>query len=287
METIRAPESTVDQLLRLAGERLAASSPSPRLDAELLLAHVLGTRREGLYRDLRRPVSAAAAGRFAELLTARLRHQPVAYLTGEREFWSLPLLVSPATLIPRPETELLVEQALARLDPESEAAVLDLGTGSGAIALALASEHPRLRVTGTDQSAAALEIAGHNARRLGLTGLRWRQGDWYTPVSAERFALIVSNPPYIADDEWPARDPELGCEPEDALRSGPDGLAALRIIIAGAAAQLEPGGWLLVEHGSTQGAAVSELFDDAGFTDVETIQDMAGHARLTLGRVAP
>ena len=276
-------QEIADALLRSAARRLATTSPSPRLDAELLLAHALGTSREGLYRLLRQPVPDTAATRFAALLEARASHQPVAYLTGEREFWSLRLAVTPAVLVPRPETELLVERALLRLPPGSPARVLDLGTGSGAIALAIARERPATQVLGTDRSNAALGVARGNANRLGIDNISWVESDWYAALPPGPFDLIVSNPPYIADDEWPASDPEIAFEPVAALRSGADGLDDLRVIIAGAAHWLAPDGVLLVEHGHRQGSSVRALFAEAGLVDVASEADLAGLERITEG----
>jgi release factor glutamine methyltransferase len=283
MDAASLQENT-DALLRAAARRLAALSPSPRLDAELLLAHALGTSREGLYRLLRQPVPAAAAARFAALLAAREGQQPVAYLTGEREFWSLRLAVTPDVLVPRPETELLVERALLRIMPGSRARVLDLGTGSGAIALAVASERPLAQVLGTDRSEAALAVARGNATRLNISNTAWLESDWYAALAPQQFDLVVSNPPYIADDEWPATDPDIAFEPVGALRAGADGLDDLRVIIAAARDWLAPGGFLLVEHGQRQGAAVRALFAAAGLVDVGSEADLAGLERITEGR---
>lgn len=277
-------QENADALLRAAARRLAATSPSPRLDAELLLAHALATSREGLYRALRQPVPEAAATRFAALVEARAGQQPVAYLTGEREFWSLRLTVTPDVLVPRPETELLVERALLRLAAGSPARVLDLGTGSGAIALAIARERPAAQVLGVDRSEAALAVARGNADRLGIGNVAWLRSDWYAALPPQRFDLLVSNPPYIADDEWPATDPETAFEPVTALRAGADGLDDLRVIIAGAAGWLVPGGCLLVEHGYRQGAAVRALFTAAGLVDIASEADLAGQERITEGR---
>ena len=276
-------QENADALLRSAVRRLAATSPSPRLDAELLLAHALGTSREGLYRLLRQPVPDATAARFAALVEARAGHQPVAYLTGEREFWSLRLAVTPDVLVPHPETELLVERALLRLPPGSPARVLDLGTGSGAIALAIARERPSAQVLATDRSAAALAVARGNAAQLGIDNITWLTSDWYAALPPRQFDLVVSNPPYIADDEWPATDPEIAFEPVAALRAGADGLDDLRVIIAGATDWLSPGGLLLVEHGHRQGALVRALFAQAGLAEVASEADLAGMERITEG----
>ncbi len=276
--------TNVDGALRAAARRLDAASPSARLDAELLLAHALGVSRSALYGRLTDSLSPEHAARYAALVDQRLTGRPVAQLTGRRSFWSLELAVDPATLIPRPETEQLVEQALARLAESPDTTVADLGTGSGAIALALASERPAARITATDISPAALAIARANARRLGLTRITFAEGDWYAALHGTRQHMIVSNPPYIADDEWPAHAAGLAFEPEQALRAGTDGLDALRVIVAGAPAHLHAGGWLLLEHGWRQGEAVRTLLAAAGFDSVRTARDAAGHERVTLGQ---
>jgi release factor glutamine methyltransferase len=208
----------------------------------------------------------------------------VAYILGEREFWSLPLEVGPGVLIPRPETELLVERALAHLPGNTSARVLDVATGSGAVALAIAHERPLDSVTGTDVSEGALGIARRNAERLGLARVDFRTGSWFAPVAGERFAVIVGNPPYVAaGDPRVARDVHR-FEPHEALYSGPTGLEALQALVAGAPGHLAPGGWLVVEHGEAQGKVVRGLFERAGFTEVSTCRDLAGLDRCTEGR---
>jgi release factor glutamine methyltransferase len=208
----------------------------------------------------------------------------VAYILGEKEFWSLPLEVGPDVLIPRPETELLVERALAHLPRNASARVLDVATGSGAVALALAHERPLDSVTGTDVSEAAVAVARRNAERLGLARVDFRSGSWFAPVAGERFTAIVSNPPYVAAaDPRVARDVHR-FEPHGALYSGPTGLEALQALAAGAPGHLAPGGWLVLEHGDTQGTVVRGLFERAGFIEVGTCRDLAGLERCTEGR---
>jgi release factor glutamine methyltransferase len=263
--------------------RLDGASDSPRLDAEVLVAFALSVGRTHLYTWPAQDLEADVTARIRDLIEQRARGVPVAYLTGQQEFWSLPLEVNEATLIPRPETELLVELALARLPRRQPAAVLDLGTGSGAIALAIASERPLARVAAVDISDDALQVARRNRERLRLTA-ELLQGHWYTPVDARRFQVIVANPPYVGPDE---SEPMLGdCrfEPRQALIAGDAGLADLRCVVEGAPAHLESGGWLLVEHGYRQGAACRELCARAGLVDVETTRDLQGHERVTLGR---
>lgn len=268
----------VDEILRAAR---ASSEPA---EAELLLAHVLGRPRSWLYAHGDATVPESQSARFDHLIERRRAGEPVAYLVGRRGFHDIELTVSPATLIPRAETELLVDLALARLPSARACAVADLGTGSGAVALALAKQRPRARVLATDASAAALEVAAANARELALDNVGFALGDWYQPLAGARFDLIASNPPYIA-----AADPHLGrgdlrYEPAAALASGPDGLEAIRVIAAGAATHLVAGGWLLVEHGLDQGAAVRELFAAAGLQAVTTDRDLEGRDRVTAGR---
>lgn len=275
--------ATVSSLLATAADALTPFSTSPRLDAELLLelAAELDRTRQRSHPD--QELNPAQRTLFEALLRRRMQGEPLAYILGERGFWSLDLEVGPAVLIPRPETELLVECALSRLPQHQPLRVLDLGTGSGAIALAIARERPLARVVATDCSAAALEIARRNAERLQLP-VEFIESDWYTAISAERFALIVSNPPYIA-----AGDPDLDAtvltsEPRDALIAGPTGLEMLRAITIGAPAYLAAGGWLMLEHGWRQGAVVRELLVDTGFNDVASHADLAGHERVTAGR---
>lgn len=274
---------TLQELLRQATTRLAAASATPRLDAEVLLAHALGRERSHLLAHADETPETEAAQRFETLLTARARGEPVAYLTSKREFWSLALTVTPATLIPRPETELLVEQALERVPTGATWPLLDLGTGSGAIALALASELPACQVTATDASAAALEVARGNAKTLGISNVEFVAGDWFNPLAGRRFRVIVSNPPYVEEADPHLSEGDVRFEPRSALASGPDGLDAIRRIVAAAPAHLETGASLLLEHGWNQGAAVRELLRAAGFRSATTYTDIAGHERVSAG----
>lgn len=254
-----------------------------RLDAELLMAHVLGKPRTWLYAYGDTALGAAQQATFEGLAARRAAGEPVAYLTGRRGFWTLDLQVTPATLIPRPETELLVELSLERLPPDSAAEALDLGTGSGAVALAIASERPRARVTAVDASAGALAVARANAETHGLRNVAFRHGDWYAPLADARFALIASNPPYIEAADPHLTQGDLRFEPHSALASGSDGLDDIRVIVAGAPRHLLPGGWLLLEHGRNQGAVVRALLTEAGFTDVRTAHDLERRERVTIG----
>lgn len=259
-------------------QQLLEAAAVARLDAELLLAWVLSRTRSFLWAHPEYLVPASSAERYRALIARRAAGEPLAYLCGEREFWSLPLRVSPAVLIPRPETELLVELSLALVPQTSAARVVDLGTGSGAIALSLARERPHWQISATDRSSAALAVARDNAQRLGLT-VQFIESDWFRALPQRRFELIVSNPPYVRADD-PALD-ALRHEPQDALTPGPDGLEALRVIIADAPSHLAPEGVLLLEHGADQGAAVGQLLVAAGFTRVRCHSDLAGRDRVS------
>jgi release factor glutamine methyltransferase len=269
--------------LARAAQRLSATSSSPWLDAELLLAEVLGVERGRLRADLAPPLDPAAASAFAALLARRLAGEPLAYLLGRREFWTLTLEVGPAVLVPRPETELLVEWALERLAGTEGPAVLDLGAGSGAIGLAIASERPDAAVDLVEASSAALAVADRNRRRLLLDNARCLAGDWYAPVRGRHYQAILANPPYLASADPYAASAELRHEPREALIAGPSGLEALAAVARGAGPHLVAGGCLIVEHGSTQAAAVRELFVAQGLLEVATRRDLAGLERATLG----
>jgi release factor glutamine methyltransferase len=246
-------------------------------EARLLLAAATGFSEASLLAFPERGLPAEVERAFLASVARRKRGEPIAYILGRKEFYSLELAVNPAVLIPRPETELLVDLALER----KPASVLDLGTGSGAIALALKKHLPGCRVTAVEASAAALAVAQANASRLGLQ-LHFRQGRWFEPVAGERFDLIVSNPPYVAEGD--PHLPELRFEPVEALVAGPDGLDDIRVIAASAPAHLREGGWLLVEHGMGQDEAVRRLFQVAGLEEVRTWPDLAGIPRVTGGR---
>lgn len=256
-----------------------------RIDAELLLAHCLGRSRAWLYAHADQAVDEQQATAYAGLVKRRMGGEPVAYVCGQSGFWSLDLRVTADTLIPRPETELLVELVLSCLHPGQPADVLDLGTGSGAIALAVASERPVCAVTAVDASAAALAVAAGNAGRLKLGNVVFVHGDWYAGLGDRRFDAIVSNPPYIADGDPHLDRGDLRFEPPSALASGPDGLNDIRRIVAGAHRHLRPGAWLLVEHGWNQAEAVRALFAQAGFAEITTRQDLEQRDRVTMGKI--
>ena len=268
----------LDALLRAASARIDPA------DAALLLAHVLQRPRSWLYAHADAGIDGDAAARFEALLARRAAGEPVAYLTGTRGFWRFDLRVTPDTLIPRPETELLVELALERLPGDRDLMIADLGTGSGPIALALAGERPRARVVATDASGAALAVARDNAASLALGNVEFVEGSWFAPLAGRRFDLVASNPPYVAVGDAPLEEGDLRFEPAGALSSGPDGLDDIRRIVAEAPAHLMPGGWLLLEHGHDQGQAVRALLEQAGFSDVATCSDLERRDRVTLGR---
>lgn len=263
---------------------LAHAAAVDRTDAEWLLLHVLGRPRSWLFAHATDPVDHALAARYTALLARRAQGEPVAYIMGQRGFWTLDLMVSPDTLIPRPETELLVELALARLPMGQPLRIADLGTGSGAIALALAKERPQAEVVATDASQAALAVAGQNAVRNGVDNVAFRLGSWLQPLAGERFDLIASNPPYIAEGDPHLAQGDLRFEPGMALSSGPDGLDAIRTIVQDAPQHLSSGGWLLLEHGLTQGPAIAALLAGAGFENVATAKDLEQRDRVTLGK---
>ena len=267
-----------DALLREAAARIGAT------DAEWLLLHALGRPRAWLFAHGRSALEPAQVEAFEALVARREAGEPVAYLTGTRGFWSLDLDVGPGVLIPRAETERLVELALQRLPEQRMLRVADLGTGSGAIALAIAGERPAARVVAVDASRDALAVAQGNARRLGLDNVEFRHGDWFAPLAGERFDLVASNPPYIADDDPHLDEGDLRFEPHAALAAGADGLDAIRAIVRGAPAHLLAGGWLLLEHGWEQGAAVRALLDEARFEAIDTARDLEARDRITLGR---
>jgi release factor glutamine methyltransferase len=276
----------VRSLIDEGAARLGRVAAEPRREAEVLLGAALGRPRAWLLaHPEERILDCETTDRYEAFVTRRALGEPVAYLLGEKEFWSLPLEVGPGVLIPRPETERLVERALARLPAGRSCDVLDLATGSGAIALALAAERPFARVLATDLSGAAVDTARGNAAKLGLAGrVEVRAGAWYAPAAGRKFEVVVSNPPYIAADD-PRVDPEVRrYEPPQALFAGTDGLEALRKVVTGAPGHLLPGAWLLVEHGDTQGAAVREMFEAAGLGHVQTYRDLAGRERCTEGR---
>ncbi|KAF0842981.1 [protein release factor]-glutamine N5-methyltransferase [Methylovorus glucosotrophus] len=293
--------STIQQALREAqqqlGSRLNLESREARNEARMLMSQALGNVEHAwLIAHESDALPSAVASAFHDLLHRRLAGEPVAYILGNREFFGLRLAVSPATLIPRPDTETLVEAALARIPREEPRQVLDLGTGTGAIALAIAAHRPQSRVIAVDASAAALQVARQNAEALGLAitepdthgitkgNVEFRLGSWFTPLADLKFDVIVSNPPYIRMDDPHLQQGDLRHEPLSALASGADGLDDIRIIVQHAPAHLQPSGWLLLEHGYDQADAVATLMRNTGFSDVQHAHDLAGIARVTLGQ---
>ncbi|WP_095146714.1 peptide chain release factor N(5)-glutamine methyltransferase [Pseudomonas sp. Irchel s3b6] len=259
-------------------------SPTARLDAELLLAAALGKSRSFLHTWPERIVPSEAALVFAEYLQRRRSGEPVAYILGQQGFWKLDLEVAPHTLIPRPDTELLVETALDLL-PATPAKVLDLGTGSGAIALALASERPVWQVTAVDRVLEAVALAERNRQRLHLNNVSVLSSHWFSALKEHRYTLIISNPPYIAAADPHLAEGDVRFEPASALVAGTDGLDDLRLIIGQAPQHLEAGGWLMLEHGYDQADAVRDLLLSQGFEEVHSRKDLGGHERISLGRL--
>ncbi|WP_346657451.1 peptide chain release factor N(5)-glutamine methyltransferase [Halomonas sp. MCCC 1A11062] len=276
----------LDALLVRASERLARSgSPSPRLDAEVLLCHVLEVDRTWLYTWGDRPATTFQCARYEALVAARAAGRPVAYLTGMREFWGLPLATSPHTLIPRPDTETLVE-VLLELAAEPSGRLLDLGSGTGAIALAFASERPGWQALGVDRVPEAVALAEANARRLGIANASFLPSDWFAAVSEQRFTLIAANPPYIDAEDPHLSQGDVRFEPMSALVAADSGLADLRHIVEQAVDHLEPAGWIVLEHGHEQAAAVRGLLQSCGYVQVDSRRDLGGRERVTFGRLS-
>jgi release factor glutamine methyltransferase len=268
--------------LKAAVARLTQSD-SARRDAEILLGFVTGRARTFLMAFGETLLTQQQQEQLERLLVRRERGEPVAYLIGEREFWSLPLSVSPATLIPRPDTECLVELALERL-PSSACNILDLGTGTGAIALALASERPDCKVTGVDLQPEAVALAQHNAQKLAIGNAQFLQGSWFAPLAGQTFALIASNPPYIDAADPHLAQGDVRFEPNSALVAQQHGLADLSAIVQQAPQYLQPQGWLLLEHGWQQGESVRALLQAAGFISIATRRDYGDNDRVTFGQ---
>jgi release factor glutamine methyltransferase len=272
---------TVRAALQTTQTQLQSVSDAPKKEAEWLLEHVCSLTRQQQILNESRELTPAECAHLGRLTAQRQQGEPLAYLLGEQHFWTLRLKVNPAVLIPRPETELVVERALHHLPKRRTAQVLDLGTGSGAIALAVARERPQVRVLAVDQSAPALEIARENALFNQLDNVSFLRSDWFSAVPQQRFDLVLSNPPYIAEDDPHLEPTVLAHEPTIALISGPDGLAAIRQIIREVADFLAPGGWLVLEHGWQQAGSVRQLLESSGLSSVASHADLAGHERVT------
>lgn len=278
----------ISDLLKQSTQQLTPSSDSPRLDAEILLAHCLQKPRSFLYTWPEHEPDTAQHARFNALIAQRLTGQPIAYLTGYREFWGLSLKVTADTLIPRPDTELLVETALQHCPSDKALNILDLGTGSGAIAIALATELPKANITATDQSAAALAIASENARTHQQANINFLLSDWFNALPpAPLFDLIVSNPPYIVAQDAHLSRGDVRFEPQSALVAGPDGLDDLRQIISLAPGYLQTDGMLMLEHGYDQATAVSALLHEQRYQKIHCLQDLAGNDRVSYGHAHP
>ncbi|HEY5102280.1 MAG TPA: peptide chain release factor N(5)-glutamine methyltransferase [Steroidobacteraceae bacterium] len=275
-----APNLTTQNLLIAAFEALAPISATPALDAAVLLTFALGGQRARLKSHADEERSDAECARYAELIARRAAGEPIAYIVGHKEFWSLHFGVSAAVLVPRPETELLVERALA-LMPTTAVRALDLGTGAGSIALALAHERREWHVTASDISSAALAVAARNAQALNLHQVEFVCGSWFEPLTGRRFDLIASNPPYVAAGDAALRAATMRHEPRIALTPGDDALADLRHIIRASPEYLPRGGWLLLEHGATQANEVARELVVRGFRHVRSRRDLAGHERMT------
>ncbi|PSJ45500.1 peptide chain release factor N(5)-glutamine methyltransferase [Zobellella taiwanensis] len=272
---------TLAELRQRLREQLAGGE-SPALDTDVLLCHVLGKPRSFLLAWPEYPVAPGEQAELAALVARRRQGEPVAHLTGRREFWSLELEVTPDTLIPRPDTELMIDAALARL-PAGPAALADLGTGTGAIALALKSERPEYTVLAVEFNPAAAALARRNSERLGLA-IEVREGSWFAPLAGLRFHMILSNPPYIDAADPHLRQGDVRFEPTSALVAEEEGLADLRHLVEQAPVYLEAGGWLLLEHGWQQGKSVRALLSGQGFARIETLRDYGGQERISLGQ---
>jgi release factor glutamine methyltransferase len=275
---------TIKNLLADATRKLAGS-PSARFDAEILMAHVLESTRSFLYANPELELSRRRSETFRTLIKHRVQGQPIAYLVGSSEFWSLPLQINPAVLIPRPETELLVEIALEKIPSRADWRIADLGTGSGAIALALASERNKCEIHATDISSAAIRVARENARLLGIENIQFQTGSWCEPLRG-KFHLVVSNPPYVGSADPHLDRGDLRFEPPEALTPGADGLSAIRTINHLVQPLLLEGGWLMFEHGWDQGPATRQIMQDSGYLNIETLPDLQGHERVTVGEKA-
>lgn len=275
----------IREAIQQASKELAPSSESARLDAELLLCKILGKDRSYLFAWPEKELNTQQQTNFHSLVEQRLQGQPVAYLLGYREFWGMELEVTNATLIPRPDTELIVQLALERIAQQTAPKILDLGTGTGAIALALAKERPDADILAVDKSKAALEVAQRNQAKLGFANLKLLNSDWFNALPKySHFDLIVSNPPYIAETDLHLSQGDVRFEPRSALSSGVQGLDDLNYLIQTAPTYLALNGWLLLEHGYDQGLAVTTLLKATGYTEVACYQDLAGNDRVSLGR---
>ena len=289
MKTANNPASLVRILARDQArlvEALGLDQREGRLEAQVLLAKALGVNRAYLIAHAEDIPDEALLSHYHAMLERRIAGEPVAYILGEREFYGLRFKVSPAVLIPRPETELLVELALARIPADSPIRILDLGTGSGAIAISLAKQRPNAFVVGLDQSGQALRVAQSNATALQASNVAFVRSDWFSGLSVRKFDIVVSNPPYIPDLDPHLLQGDLRFEPRSALAAGADGLDCVRRIACEAAQYLSPGGWLMIEHAYNQADKVAALYRQAGFSAINAIRDLSGIERVTIGKLA-
>lgn len=275
---------TISTALHWATERLAPAHDTARLDAEVLLAFALGKPRSYLHAWPERELDPGTWSCFRDLMERRCAGEPIAYITGRREFWSLDLAVTRDTLIPRPETELLVELALQAMPEGRSVRVADIGTGTGAIALAIASERPQSTVVATDISAAALQVARDNALRLGIRNVEFREGDLCEPLRGEMFDILVSNPPYVQNDDPHLARGDVRFEPPSALAAGPEGLDVINRLASCTRGHLAEGGWLLMEHGYDQAREIHRLLSRYGYNEITSHRDSAGHERVASAR---
>ena len=281
------PLLTVRQVLLEAQQKLtliSSGANEARLEVQLLLQTALNVDRAWLISHENDALQANIHALFQASLLRRLQGEPIAYILGYREFYGLELMVTPDTLIPRSDTETLVEAALAKLPKHTDRALLDLGTGTGAIALAIAKHRKNIDVVAVDASAAALEVAKNNAQHLNISNIQFHESNWFDALEHERFDVIVSNPPYIEQNDIHLKQGDLRFEPVSALASGLDGLDDIRHIIANCLIYLNPQGWLMLEHGYNQAEAVADLMADAGLVDITTLKDLGGNDRVTLGK---
>lgn len=280
--------TTVQQSLRLAQSRLEDTAQldtaDAKIEAQLLLQSLLNVNRAWLIAHGNEMLPSDMQTKFDALLTRRLSGEPIAYILGNREFYGLSLNVTPDTLIPRPDTEILVETALAKIPADKSAQVLDLGTGTGAIALAIGHQRPQVDITAADASPAALQVAINNGQQLALHNVKFVHSNWFSALEHKRFDVIVSNPPYIEQNDTHLTQGDLRFEPMSALASGIDGLDDIRQIVADSLAHLKPQGWLMLEHGYNQADAVAELMANAGLVDIATFKDFGGNDRVTIGK---
>lgn len=276
---------TIAQLLHQATKKLQGTSDSARLDAEVLLAHILKADRVHFLTWPEEPVSQLTQKFYLDLIERRAQGEPIAYITGYQEFWSLKLKVTTDTLIPRPETEILVQETLILMREDIHYEVADLGSGSGAIALAIASERPRCHIRGVDQSKRAVHVATDNASRLGLTNVSFQQGDWLADFADNSLDMIISNPPYVAEGDPHMAEGDVRFEPDSALLAGPDGLAAYRQLLPEIRRCLKKKGWLLLEHGYDQQLPLRELLAEHDFKSIKSVMDYSGQPRVLIAQI--